>query len=198
MVPSRMAMKVAPSTSALPAGNSSRARWSGRMPYLIGPNSEPITPNRNSANEQHRHRMQHEADHRDQRRRRSRRISAAARRSPCRSGRRSRRRAPDRKKNGAMKIAPASVISASRLRSADLEQDQEDQRVLQEVVVEGREELAPEQRREAPGQQERFGIGLGRGHGPHFMPMDCDGRQSRAPGSGGYTISGRTPASPTG
>ena len=40
MVPSRMAMKVAPSTSALPAGSSERCRWSGRMPYLIGPNSE--------------------------------------------------------------------------------------------------------------------------------------------------------------
>src|SRR5215831_13361947 len=49
MVPSRMAMKVAPSTSALPLGSSERARWSGRMPYLIGPNSEAITPNRNSA-----------------------------------------------------------------------------------------------------------------------------------------------------
>ena len=49
MVPSRIAMKVAPSTSALPAGSSSRFRWSGRMPYLIGPNSAAITPNRNSA-----------------------------------------------------------------------------------------------------------------------------------------------------
>ncbi len=49
MVPSRMAMKVAPSTRALPAGSSERGRWSGRMPYLIGPNSEAITPNRNSA-----------------------------------------------------------------------------------------------------------------------------------------------------
>src|ERR1700716_153071 len=42
-------MKVAPSTSALPAGSSSEARWSGRMPYLIGPNSVAITPNRKSA-----------------------------------------------------------------------------------------------------------------------------------------------------
>ena len=49
MVPSRMARKVAPSTSALPAGSSERSRWSGRMPYLIGPNSAAITPNRNSA-----------------------------------------------------------------------------------------------------------------------------------------------------
>src|SRR5271167_1270177 len=44
MVPSRMARKVPPSTSALPAVNSVGLRWSGRMPYLIGPNSEAIVP----------------------------------------------------------------------------------------------------------------------------------------------------------
>ena len=49
MVPSRIARKVAPSTSALAAGSSERCRRSGRMPYLIGPNSEPITPKPNSA-----------------------------------------------------------------------------------------------------------------------------------------------------
>ena len=49
IVPRRMAMKVAPSTSALAAGNCSRRRWSGRMPYLIGPNSAAITPKPNSA-----------------------------------------------------------------------------------------------------------------------------------------------------
>ena len=49
MVPSRMARKVPPSTSALPDGSSARARWSGRIPYLIGPNSEAITPNKNTA-----------------------------------------------------------------------------------------------------------------------------------------------------
>ena len=49
MVPSRIARKVAPSTSALAAGNSDLSSRSGRMPYLIGPNSEPITPNANSA-----------------------------------------------------------------------------------------------------------------------------------------------------
>ena len=48
MVPSRIAMNVAPSTNALPAGNSERARWSGRMPYLIGPKSAAMTPNRNN------------------------------------------------------------------------------------------------------------------------------------------------------
>ena len=49
MVPSRIAMKVAPSTNALAAGNSDLSSRSGRMPYLIGPNCEPITPNPNSA-----------------------------------------------------------------------------------------------------------------------------------------------------
>ncbi len=84
-----------------------------------------------------------------------------------------------------------------RRAAPDLEQDQEHQRVLEKIVAECREELAPEQRREAPGHQERFGIGLGRGHGRHFMPMDCDGRQSRTPGGGDIpsfaTDSGRTP-----
>jgi hypothetical protein len=37
-----------------------------------------------------------------------------------------------------------------------MEQDQEDDRVLQEVVVEGGEKLAPEQWREAPGQHQRL------------------------------------------
>ena len=49
MVPSRIARKVAPSTSALAAGNSDLSSRSGRMPYLIGPNCEPMTPNANSA-----------------------------------------------------------------------------------------------------------------------------------------------------
>ena len=38
--------------------------------------------------------------------------------------------------------------------SSGLEQDQEHQRVLENVVVEGRKELAPEQRREAPGHHQ--------------------------------------------
>src|SRR5581483_9878929 len=49
IVPVRMAMNVAPSTNALAAGNFSRGRWSGRMPYLSGPNSEASTPKPNKA-----------------------------------------------------------------------------------------------------------------------------------------------------
>jgi len=49
MVPVRMAMKVPPSIQALASGRSRRSRWSGRMPYLIGPNSAEITPKPNSA-----------------------------------------------------------------------------------------------------------------------------------------------------
>ena len=39
-------------------------------------------------------------------------------------------------------------------RAADLEEDQQDECILQKVVVEGREELAPEQGRKAPGGEE--------------------------------------------
>jgi hypothetical protein len=49
IVPMRMARKVAPSTSALPAGSSAVASFSGRMPYLTGPNSDATIPNRPSA-----------------------------------------------------------------------------------------------------------------------------------------------------
>ena len=48
MVPIRMARKVAPSTSALPAGSSAVSSFSGRMPYLTGPNSAATMPNRPS------------------------------------------------------------------------------------------------------------------------------------------------------
>ena len=62
----------------------------------------------------------------------------------------------DSRKNGAMKTPPASVTSDSRRLAADLEQDQQGERVLQEVVVEGREELAPEQWRKAPRGEKRL------------------------------------------
>ena len=42
-------MKVAPSIKALPAGSSDFCRWSGRMPYLIGPNRVEMIPNKASA-----------------------------------------------------------------------------------------------------------------------------------------------------
>ncbi len=42
------------------------------------------------------------------------------------------------------------------LLAADLEQDQQNQRVLEEIIVEGREELAPEQRREAARGEKRL------------------------------------------
>ena len=64
-------------------------------------------------------------------------------------------------KNGKMKTAPASVISASESAPRKLEQDQEDQRVLQEIVVERAEELAPEQRRKAPCRHQGFEHGFG-------------------------------------
>ena len=39
--------------------------------------------------------------------------------------------------------------------ASEVEQDDDDQRVLQEVVVEGREKLAPEERCKAPASHER-------------------------------------------
>ena len=49
MVPIRIARNVAPSTRALPAGSSAVCSFSGRMPYLTGPNRAATTPNRPSA-----------------------------------------------------------------------------------------------------------------------------------------------------
>ena len=60
-----------------------------------------------------------------------------------------------------------------RMRALQLVQQQEDQRVLQEIVAEGRKELAPEQWREPPRQhQGKHGvgpfIGSGRRHNSHL------------------------------
>ena len=112
IVPSRIAMKVAPSTSALPAGSSSRFRWSGRMPYLIGPNSAAMVPKRKSAT----NRIGTECSAKPSTARPAAAISENF--SRCATFALSKRSAswppsPERKKNGAMKMAPASVISAS-------------------------------------------------------------------------------------
>ena len=49
MVPSRMARNVPASISALADGSSRRGKRSGRMPYLIGPNSDASVPNSSTA-----------------------------------------------------------------------------------------------------------------------------------------------------
>ena len=49
IVPIRMAMKVAPSTNALPVASSPTVSWSGSMAYFTGPNSAAMTPNMPSA-----------------------------------------------------------------------------------------------------------------------------------------------------
>ena len=165
MVPSRIAMKVAPSTSALPAGSSERARWSGRMPYLIGPNSEPITPNRNSATNRTSTECMREADDRDDRDAdlgeleplRHHRLVVAVGELAAERRQEEVRRDEDRGRERDQRLGPGP---------ADLEQDQEDQRVLEEIVAECREELAPEQGREASGQQQ------GRGHGRCIRSID--------------------------
>ena len=49
MVPIRIAMKVAPSTSALPVASSETWSWSGRIAYFTGPNRAATMPNSASA-----------------------------------------------------------------------------------------------------------------------------------------------------
>ena len=61
MVPIRIAMKVAPSTSALPVASSPTESWSGRIAYFTGPNSAATTPNSAERHEQQRDRVQEEA-----------------------------------------------------------------------------------------------------------------------------------------
>ena len=159
MVPSRIAMKVAPSTSALAAGSSDLSSRSGRMPYLIGPNCEPMTPNANSATnssgtECMAKPMIATIDDADlgklQPLRHDRLVVAVG--DLAAEARKDR-------KYGRMKTAAAERDQGFGGRAADLEQDQEHQRVLEEIVAERREELAPEQRREAAGQHQRPGRG---------------------------------------
>src|ERR1043166_8096821 len=114
MVPSRIAMKVAPSTSALPAGSSCFFRWSGRMPYLIGPNSVAITPNRNSVANM----IGIEWNQKPTTPSPATAISASlTKRATIDLSKRSAicPPRPARKKNGPMNTAAVSVISASRL-----------------------------------------------------------------------------------
>ena len=196
MVPSRIAMKVAPSTSALPAGNSRAGEMVRQDAVLDRAEQRADHAEAEQRDEQDRHRMRDEAGDGDQRDAdlgeleplRHQRLVVAVGQLAAEPGQEEVRRDEHRRGERDQRFRRAAP---------DLEQDQEHQRVLEKIVAERREELAPEQRREAPGQQEGFGIGLGRGHGPHFMPMDCDGRQSRAPDGGDIpsfaTDSGRTP-----
>src|SRR3982751_4716497 len=114
MVPSRIAMNVAPSTSALPAGSSSFLRWSGRIPYLIGPNSVAITPNRNNVTnmigiECSQKPTTPSADTAISTNfTRLATIDLSKRSASCPPK-------PERKKKGPMKMAAVSVISAARL-----------------------------------------------------------------------------------
>src|SRR5262249_38788731 len=118
IVPRRMATKVAPSISALPDGNCSRRRWSGRMPYLIGPNSAARTPNANNATK----RIGKDDRAYPSTANAAMNISANFNRGATFAlSKRSASWPPsaDRKKKGAMKAALASVISASESALSD-------------------------------------------------------------------------------
>src|SRR5215469_5273654 len=114
MVPIRMARKVPPSTSALPDGNSSRCNRSGRMPYLTGPNSEARQPNRNTAknktlsewNAKPATPMRAAPISTNFTRWATKDLSKRSANSPPR---------PDRKKNGAINVAPASWVNDAAL-----------------------------------------------------------------------------------
>ncbi len=126
------------------------------MPYLIGPNSVAITPNMNSVTNM----IGIECSQKPTTPSAETAISTSfTLRATTDLSNRSAiwPPSPDRKKNGPMNTAAVSVISASRFGNAGGEQDEEDQRVLEEVVVEGGEELAPEQRGEAPGRHQGIG-----------------------------------------
>ena len=128
------------------------------MPYLIGPNSEAITPNRNSAMNSSEHRMHAEAEHRDEGNAdlgeleppRHHRLVVAVGEFAAERGQKEIGRDEDRGGERDQRL---------RVGAADVEQDEKDQGVLEEIVAEGRKELGPEQRREAPRQEQ------GRGHG---------------------------------
>ena len=112
MVPIRIAMKVAPSTSALPVASSPTESWSGSMAYFTGPNRAATMPNSPSAT----NRSGTEC----------RKKPSAANTAAKISANFSRRAtidltylsassppSPERMKNGKMKTAPATVTSAS-------------------------------------------------------------------------------------
>jgi hypothetical protein len=122
------------------------------MPYLIGPKSAPIRPNRNSATNSN-GRVQLETGDSDGRRadfselqpsRNQRLIEPIG--ELAAEGRQQKERCD---KNAARQCHQRLGCLA-----ADLEQDQQGERVLQEIVVKSREELTPKQRREAPGREE--------------------------------------------
>ncbi len=153
MVPVRIATKVAPSTSALPAGNSARGRWSGRMPYLIGPNKAAITPKPASAQN-------------------STATDCCAKPITARPGDKNFKKfqplrhprlvvavgqfAAERRQEEIRRDKNGARQRDQRLRAgAPAEQDQKDQRGFEKIIVECREKLAPEQRRKAPRQHQR-------------------------------------------
>ena len=93
MVPSRIAMKVAPSTSALPVGNSRRLQMIGQDAVFDRPEQRADHAEAEQCDKKNDDRMQRQSRAPRSPQPRSPRISAAARSSPCRSGRRLRRRA---------------------------------------------------------------------------------------------------------
>ena len=153
VVPNRMARKVAASTSALPAGNSSLASCSGRRPYLVGENSRSEHAEEEESDEEDGYRFEQEAYDRharggdfaefqpfgDQP------LVISVGELPAEAR---------QKKEGCDEDRAAERHQHFAGGAAELEQDQDDEGVLEEIVVEGSEELAPEERRKTARSQE--------------------------------------------
>ena len=152
-------MNVPPSTSALPAGSSRRVEMIGKDAVFDRAEQRGDHAEQKQGEEQQRASNEARSPTTARPRCRSRKASTVAPQWPCRTGRRVRRRTPDRKKNGDDERRGRELDQSRRLGLAEMEQRQEDQRLLEEIVAERRERLAPEQRRKTSRRHQ------GRGHG---------------------------------
>ena len=157
MVPKRIARNVPASTSALPSSRSSRPSRSGRIAYLSGPKNAASIPITNSsasisAGALEQHRRGGDQHHRDlgglddaDEPRLVERVGQLAR------GRRAQEERQD-EEAARQRDQDAGRHASRHLRPVGQHQHQ---RVLQRVVVEGREELRREQRPEPPRADQR-------------------------------------------
>ena len=112
MVPVRIAMKVARFDQRVGRRQLLALEMIGQDAVFDRAEQRGDDAETGERDEQNRHRLHARSRRSRAPRRRSRRTSATAPRAPCRSGRRVRRRARTGRNTGAMKTAPASVISA--------------------------------------------------------------------------------------
>ena len=110
IVPIRMAMKVAPSIRALPAGSSLNFEMRREKPVFHGTEEGARGPEQNERDEQQRHRRQEKSGGGQNRNRNLDQAGREPRPSPCRTCRRAARRARRRERMG----GPAPRLRGSR------------------------------------------------------------------------------------